>query len=85
MKGNGLCHGITGNIYPFLTLAKATKDNKWMIRAFRFATLSFNMKVIEKCVLVSDIKGKSKNKDYTLMQGMAGDIILYTDVITGEG
>jgi len=24
LKGNGLCHGTTGNIYPLLTLAKYT-------------------------------------------------------------
>ena len=27
LKGNGLCHGITGNTYPFLTLAPW--DDSW--------------------------------------------------------
>jgi len=34
LKGNGLCHGITGNAYPFLNLAKITKDERWKIRAY---------------------------------------------------
>ena len=54
LKGNGLCHGITGNIYPFLTLAKATKDKKWMMRAYKFATLSFDKEVMKKCSAASD-------------------------------
>ena len=37
LKGNGLCHGITGNIYPLMTLAKVTGDSKWQVRAHLFA------------------------------------------------
>ena len=47
LKGNGLCHGITGNIYPFLNLGKYTKDAKWKTRAYQFAVLSFNKEVID--------------------------------------
>ena len=47
LKGNGLCHGITGNTYPFLTLANFTKDNKWKVRAYLFALLSFQEEVVD--------------------------------------
>ena len=42
LKGNGLCHGITGNTYPFLSLYRETQDVKWRTRAYRFARLSFD-------------------------------------------
>ena len=45
LKGNGLCHGITGNMYALMTLAKATSDLKWYVRAHLFAKLSFNPEV----------------------------------------
>ena len=46
LKGPGLCHGITGNIYPFLALAEFTKNLKWKMRAYQFAVLSFNKEVM---------------------------------------
>ena len=88
MKGNGLCHGITGNTYPFLTLAKATKDNKWLIRAHQFATLSFHKVVLKRCESASDSQRKVQgmpDRPYSLMEGMAGDIMLYADLIEGGG
>ena len=36
LKGNGLCHGITGNSYALHSLFRATKDKKWLNRAYRF-------------------------------------------------
>jgi lantibiotic modifying enzyme len=36
-KGVGLCHGIAGNAYVFLRLARATGDEHWHDRAVSFA------------------------------------------------
>ncbi len=41
IKGNGVCHGITGNAYALLSLYRYTKDEKWLKRAYRFALATF--------------------------------------------
>jgi lantibiotic modifying enzyme len=35
-KGNGLCHGISGNAYALMALYKATGDLEWRDRARMF-------------------------------------------------
>ena len=47
LSGNGLCHSITGNIYPFLTLAKFKQGYKWKLRAYQFALLALNKDIIK--------------------------------------
>ena len=32
LKGNGLCHGITGNAYALLCIFRETKDHIWLSR-----------------------------------------------------
>lgn len=39
LKGNGLCHGIAGNAYTFLSLYRATGDKRHLSRAAAFAAL----------------------------------------------
>ncbi len=39
LKGFGLCHGITGNAYCFLSYYRATGDAKWLNRAFMFGSM----------------------------------------------
>jgi len=39
LKGNGLCHGIAGNGYTFLTLYRMTGDEAQLQRAWAFAAL----------------------------------------------
>ena len=34
LLGNGLCSGITGNIYGLLNLYEFTKELKWKVRAY---------------------------------------------------
>lgn len=36
-QGVGLCHGISGNAYSFLSLYRLTRDEKWLHRACSFA------------------------------------------------
>ena len=36
-KGFGLCHGISGNGYSFLSLYRVTNDKKWLDKALKFA------------------------------------------------
>ena len=56
LKGNGLRQGITGNIYPLLTLAKFTRNRKWKVRAYKLALLSFNKDIQQ---IVSNHKDQS--------------------------
>jgi lantibiotic modifying enzyme len=36
LKGNGICHGITGNAYVLHSLYRITNDNKWLNRSLQF-------------------------------------------------
>jgi hypothetical protein len=42
LKGNGICHGITGNAYVLHSLFRATKDDKWLHRAYNFCLATFD-------------------------------------------
>ena len=37
LQGVGLCHGIAGNAYSFLSLYRLTQDQLWLGRAQQFA------------------------------------------------
>lgn len=37
LQGVGLCHGINGNGYAFLTLYRTTGEVKYLVRAQQFA------------------------------------------------
>lgn len=38
-KGYGLCHGVSGNAYTFISLYQHTNDLKYLYRACKFAEL----------------------------------------------
>lgn len=82
-KGAGLCHGITGNAYFFLSIYRFTKDEKWFDRAIIFANLSFDPKLIQ--IVKSRRLGRKvkgiPDEPYSLMEGSAGDICFYLDII----
>ena len=85
-KGPGLCHGITGNAYFLLSIYRFTKDEKWLDRALIFARLSFNPKVSEITKsrrLGRKVKGVP-DEPYSLMEGSAGDIVFYADIIRSD-
>jgi lantibiotic modifying enzyme len=41
-KGVGLCHGISGNAYPFLSVYQLTKDQKYLQYALEYAEICIN-------------------------------------------
>ena len=49
LKGNGVCHGITGNAYGMFTLYRHTKDEIWLKRGYRFAIATFEEEVQNIC------------------------------------
>ena len=58
------------------------------MRAHQFAVLSFDENVVKKIREAPDTQRKVRgmpDKPYSLLEGIGGDIILYTDVIKGGG
>jgi hypothetical protein len=54
LKGNGICHGISGNAYALLSLYRATGDEKWLYRAYRFALATFDPQIQNICKSYDD-------------------------------
>jgi len=83
-KGFGLCHGVTGNAYSFLTLYQNTGDKKWLYRAYRFAGIKQEkeyMEIIKEFDFQGrDVKGVS-DFPFSLMMGLAGDICFEVDTL----
>ena len=42
MKGNGICHGISGNAYVLHSLYRVTDDVTWLNRAYCFCLATFD-------------------------------------------
>jgi lantibiotic modifying enzyme len=49
-KGNGICHGISGNAYALHSIYRATGDEKWLHRTMRFTLCTFNKEVQKICI-----------------------------------
>jgi len=71
-KGPGLCHGIAGNGYVFLTLFRTTNDSQWLARAYHFAST----------MLRDDIVRASQIPDnpLSLFEGLAGTACFLLDL-----
>ena len=54
LKGNGVCHGITGNAYALFSLYKATQSQKWLGRAYQFCLATFDKKIQKICLKYND-------------------------------
>jgi hypothetical protein len=49
LKGNGICHGITGNAFALHSLFRATKDIKWLKRSYKFCMATFDKDIQKQC------------------------------------
>jgi len=75
LKGNGLCHGISGNGYAFLGLHRLTGDIEQLRRAEAFAALIGNESVQEAITQQPDDQREVNGVPDTprsLMEGSAG-------------
>jgi hypothetical protein len=73
-KGLGLCHGIGGNAYPFLAIAKLYlpgKHEQWVAKAQHFA--NFGLDKMSDLVNVPDAP-------YSLYAGLSGFAVLLLDL-----
>lgn len=81
-KGYGLCHGITGNAYSFLSLYRYTNDLKWLYRVYCFV-LTKEDKYYQDKINSYACRGRYvvgiSDYPYSLMLGLAGDICFEAD------
>ncbi|CAN9498129.1 unnamed protein product [Ophioblennius macclurei] len=71
-KGYGLCHGVAGNAYTFLTLYRHTLDPKHLYRACMFA---------DWCMNYGKHGCRTPDRPYSLLEGMAGTIYFLADLL----
>ncbi|GKV42490.1 hypothetical protein SLEP1_g49885 [Rubroshorea leprosula] len=76
LKRVGICHGISGNAYVFLSLYRLTGDMKYLYRAKAFA--SFLLDRAEK--LISEGKMHGGDRPYSLFEGVGGMTYLFLDM-----
>ena len=70
-KGHGLCHGVSGNAYAFLSLFRHTQDLKYLRQARAFAEW-----IMER----EDTAGNA-DCPFSLFEGLAGQIYFLADMI----
>lgn len=73
----GLCHGVSGNAYVFLSLYRATGNAKHLFRAMSFA--SFALDRAESLIKSGEMHGG--DHPYSLFEGQGGMAALFFDVV----
>ncbi|CAB9523828.1 LanC-like protein 3 homolog [Seminavis robusta] len=87
LKGNGLCHGIAGNGYAFLSLYQLTGDRVHLQKAKAFAKLLANQQVQSAVSQQPDKQRKvvgTPNSPQSLMEGSAGVLCFLLDLTKPE-
>ncbi|XP_060833144.1 lanC-like protein 2 isoform X2 [Bombus pascuorum] len=70
-KGRGICHGVAGNAYTFLSLFQQTKNIKYLYRAGKFADWCMNHEARHS---------RSPDRPFSLFEGIAGTIYFLIDL-----
>jgi len=86
-KGNGICHGISGNGYALHHLYKITGDESWLKKSFCFALATDNKDVQNECMKFKDPqrrKGGIPDTPFSLMEGNGGLICFLSDFLSKE-
>ncbi|XP_017433840.1 lanC-like protein GCL2 [Vigna angularis] len=77
LKKVGICHGISGNAYVFLSLYQLTRDVKHLYRAKAFAC--FLLDRAHKLISGGEMHGG--DRPYSLFEGKGGMAYLFLDMI----
>ncbi|XP_024016032.1 lanC-like protein GCL2 isoform X2 [Eutrema salsugineum] len=77
LKRVGICHGISGNAYVFLSLYRATGRSEYLYRAKAFA--SFLLDRAHKLLSKGDMHGG--DSPYSLFEGVGGMACLFLDMV----
>uniref|UniRef100_A0A7S1IH92 Uncharacterized protein n=1 Tax=Eutreptiella gymnastica TaxID=73025 RepID=A0A7S1IH92_9EUGL len=86
-KGLGLCHGICGNAYAFLSMYRATRDPRYLHYAWEFCQATWDPQVLQHISTAPDRQRKVQgvpDAPYSLMEGAAGVICFYADMLRPE-
>lgn len=77
LKRVGICHGISGNAYTFLSLYRLTKKKEYLYRAKAFACF-----LLDRAIkLIAEGIMHSGDEPYSLFEGQAGMAYLFLDII----
>ena len=77
----GICHGISGNTYAFLSLYRMTGDRDFLHKANAFA--KFLLERGKKLISCGEMHGG--DHPYSLFEGLAGTACLYLDMAQPDG
>ena len=87
LKGNGLCHGISGGAYALFSIYMSTKETTWRTRAYLFANATFDEDVQSLCRNHKDPQRQKTgvpDSPNSLMEGEAGVITLLSDLLNDD-
>lgn len=87
LKGNGLCHGIAGNAYAFLTLHRFMGDAAQLSRASAFGTLLLSAELQQAMRRQQDPQRRVTgvpDSPRSLMEGTAGVVCFLADLCSPE-
>ncbi|KAI8551772.1 hypothetical protein RHMOL_Rhmol06G0212500 [Rhododendron molle] len=76
LRQAGICHGISGNAYVFLSLYRATGNKEFLYRAKAFAC--FLVDRASKLIAEGEMHGG--DNPYSLFEGMGGMAYLLLDM-----
>lgn len=77
LKRVGICHGISGNAYVFLSLYQLTGDLKYLYRAKAFTC--FLLDRAHKLISRGEMHGG--DRPYSLFEGVGGMAYLFLDMV----
>nr|XP_043640152.1 lanC-like protein GCR2 [Erigeron canadensis] len=77
LKRVGICHGISGNAYVFLSLYRLTGDVKFLYRAKAFASFLHE----NALMLISEGTMHGGDRPFSLFEGIGGMAYLFLDMI----
>jgi len=83
-KGFGLCHGVPGSAFAFLTMYRYTANPVWLQRAYQFILVKKDeecCKIIENFDFSLRLKTGTSDYPYSIMMGLAGDICCASESI----
>ena len=76
LKRVGICHGISGNTYVFLSLYRLTGDPVYLYRAKAFACFLHQ----NAQMLISEGKMQSGDRPFSMFEGIGGMAYLFFDM-----
>eukprot|EP01006_Ploeotia_vitrea_P016640 TRINITY_DN47406_c0_g1_i1.p1 TRINITY_DN47406_c0_g1~~TRINITY_DN47406_c0_g1_i1.p1 ORF type:complete len:937 (-),score=60.40 TRINITY_DN47406_c0_g1_i1:72-2882(-) len=84
LKGLGLCHGVCGNAYPFLTMWRLTREHKYLYYALQFWKVGQTAEYKQAVRNTTDpqrVIGGIPDSPFSLMEGIAGVACFCADLL----